>query len=129
MGLTNVNEQFKVGVILRQAREAAGLTQEELAQSVRLVLFTNMIWPKSGDALDEEEKALKRLRGAVDRLGEEIKAKLSGEELKRREDEVRALCAELFPDKLPLFDQLYGRRFQRLQEQFGNIAGSPDEDN
>jgi hypothetical protein len=32
-----------------------------------------MIRPKSGDALDEEEKALKRLRGAVDKLREEIK--------------------------------------------------------
>ena len=28
-------EQFKVGVILRQARESAGLTQEELARRLR----------------------------------------------------------------------------------------------
>jgi len=75
--------------------------------------------PKSGDALDEEEKALKRLRAAVDRVCEEIKRGLSGEELQRREAEVRALCAELFPDKIELFDELYGRRFRRLQEQFG----------
>lgn len=32
-----------------------------------------MIRPKSGDALDEEEKALKRLWGAVEGLREEIK--------------------------------------------------------
>jgi len=31
-GLESRYEDFKVGVILRQAREAAGLTQEELAQ-------------------------------------------------------------------------------------------------
>ena len=28
-------EQFKIGVMLRQAREAAGLTQEEVAQKLR----------------------------------------------------------------------------------------------
>jgi len=28
-------EQFKIGVILRQAREAAGLTQEELARRLK----------------------------------------------------------------------------------------------
>ena len=28
-------EQFKIGVILRQARESAGLTQEELARKLR----------------------------------------------------------------------------------------------
>jgi ribosome-binding protein aMBF1 (putative translation factor) len=28
-------EQFKVGVMLRQARESAGLTQEELAQKLK----------------------------------------------------------------------------------------------
>ena len=28
-------EQFKVGVMLRQAREAAGLTQEELARRLK----------------------------------------------------------------------------------------------
>ena len=28
-------EQFKVGVLLRQARESAGLTQEELAQKLK----------------------------------------------------------------------------------------------
>jgi len=76
--------------------------------------------PKSGDALDDEEKALRRLRGAVDRLGEEIKRGLPDEEIARREAEVRALCAELFPDKLELFDQLYGRRFRRLREQFAD---------
>jgi hypothetical protein len=78
-----------------------------------------MIRAKTGDALDEEEKALKRLRGAVDRVCEEIKRGLTGEEVQRREAEVRELCAELFPDKLDLFDELYGRRFRRLQEQFG----------
>jgi len=82
-----------------------------------------MIRPKSGDALDEEEKALRRLRGAVDRLCEEIKRGLSGEELQRREAEVRALCAELFPDKIEIFDELYGRRFRRLQEQFSPRTG------
>jgi hypothetical protein len=77
-----------------------------------------MIRPKSGDALDEEEKALKRLRAVVDKLCEEIKRGLSEVDLQRREAEARSLCAELFPDKLGLFDQLYGRRFRRLQEHF-----------
>jgi len=31
---------------------------------------------------------------------------------------VRERCAELFPDKLGLFDMIYGSRFQRLWKQF-----------
>jgi hypothetical protein len=87
-----------------------------------------MIRAKTGDALDEEEKALKRLRGAVDGLCEEIKRGLTGEEVQRREAEVRALCAELFPDKLELFDELYGRRFRRIQEQFAPAKTKSGED-
>ena len=81
-----------------------------------------MIRARTGDALDEEEQKLRRLRSAVDRLGEEIRRGLSEVDMPRREAEARSLCAELFPDKLELFDQLYGRRFQRLQEQFGRKA-------
>ncbi len=35
-----------------------------------------MIRARTGDALDEEEQKLRRLRSAVDRLGEEIKPEL-----------------------------------------------------
>jgi hypothetical protein len=89
-----------------------------------------VIRPKSGDALDEEEQKLRRLRGAVDRLCEEIKRGLSEADVQKREAEIRALCAELFPDKLELFDQLYGRRFRRIQEQFGPMESTrqPEED-
>jgi len=79
-----------------------------------------MIRARTGDALDEEEKRLRQLRGAVDRLCEEIKRGLSEVDLQRREAEAHSLCAELFPDKLDLFDQLYSRRFRRFQEQFGS---------
>jgi len=89
-----------------------------------------MIRAKTGDALDEEEKRLRQLRGAVDRLCEEIKRGLSEADVRKRAEEIRALCAELFPDKLELFDQLYGRRFQRLREQFGpkELTRKPEDD-
>ncbi len=34
-GFAEGYEQFKIGIILRQAREAAGLTQEELAARIK----------------------------------------------------------------------------------------------
>ena len=85
--------------------------------------------PASGDALDDEEKKLGRLRSAVDRLCEQIQRGLTAAEAGRREAEARSLCAELFPDKLELFDQLYGRRFRRMREQFGlkPAPGKPED--
>ncbi len=32
---------------------------------------------------------------------------------------VRQLCKRLFPDRVGLFDMIYGSRFDRLEEQFG----------
>jgi hypothetical protein len=32
--------------------------------------------------------------------------------------ELREECARVFPDKLDLYDMIYGSRFQRLWEQF-----------
>ncbi len=32
---------------------------------------------------------------------------------------VRQLCERLFPDRIGLFDMIYGSRFDRLEEQFG----------
>jgi len=37
-------EQFKIGVILRQARESAGLTQEELAGSFNATPLSVSYW-------------------------------------------------------------------------------------
>ncbi len=31
---------------------------------------------------------------------------------------VRALCEELYPEKMALFEMIYGARFRRLREQF-----------
>ncbi len=33
---------------------------------------------------------------------------------------VRALCEELYPEKMALFEMIYGARFRRLREQFRN---------
>ena len=32
---------------------------------------------------------------------------------------VRELCESLFPSRVGLFDMIYGSRFDRLEEQFG----------
>jgi hypothetical protein len=34
------------------------------------------------------------------------------------EENLRELCARLFPDRLDLFEMIYSSRFRRLKEQF-----------
>jgi hypothetical protein len=69
-------------------------------------------------ALLEEEFRLRRLQRAVDRLSREILHGMPDERFEERYAEVRELAQHLFPDKLELFDRIYGARFQRLREQF-----------
>lgn len=56
-------EQFKVGVMLRQARESAGLTQEELAR--RLKTKKTAISRIENHAEDIKLSTLKRVAGAL----------------------------------------------------------------
>ena len=56
-------EQFKIGVMLRQAREAAGLTQEELAH--RLKTKKTAISRIENHAEDIKLSTLERVAGAL----------------------------------------------------------------
>jgi ribosome-binding protein aMBF1 (putative translation factor) len=56
-------EQFKIGVILRQAREEAGLTQEELAR--RLKTKKTAISRIENHAEDTKLSAIERVAGAL----------------------------------------------------------------
>jgi len=56
-------EQFKIGVILRQAREEAGLTQEELAR--RLKTKKTAISRIENHAEDIKLSTLERVAGAL----------------------------------------------------------------
>jgi len=58
-------EQFKIGVMLRQAREAAGLTQEELAR--RLKTKKTAISRIENHAEDIKLSTLKRAASALGR--------------------------------------------------------------
>lgn len=58
-------EQFKVGVILRRAREAAGLTQEELAR--RLKTKKTAISRIENHAEDIKLSTLERVATALDK--------------------------------------------------------------
>jgi ribosome-binding protein aMBF1 (putative translation factor) len=58
-------EQFKIGVILRQAREEAGLTQEELAR--RLRTKKTAISRIENHAEDIKLSTLERVAGALGR--------------------------------------------------------------
>lgn len=65
-------EEFKIGVVLRQAREQAGITQEELAQK----LHTR----KSAISRIEnhaEDIRLSTLRGLAQALGKELVVRLA----------------------------------------------------
>ena len=65
-------EQFKVGVMLRQAREAAGLTQEELAR--RLKTKKTAISRIENQAEDIKLSTLKRVASA---LGRHLEVKIA----------------------------------------------------
>lgn len=56
-------EQFKLGVLLRQAREAAGLTQEELAR--RMNTKKSAISRIENHAEDVKLSTLERFAGAI----------------------------------------------------------------
>ena len=65
-------EQFKIGVILRQARESAGLTQEELA--LRLKTKKTAISRIENHAEDIRLSTLKRVAEA---LGKELRVAIT----------------------------------------------------
>jgi ribosome-binding protein aMBF1 (putative translation factor) len=65
-------EQFKIGVILRQAREASGLTQEELA--LRLKTKKTAISRIENHAEDIKLSTLKRVANA---LGKRLQVSIS----------------------------------------------------
>jgi HTH-type transcriptional regulator/antitoxin HipB len=62
-GLDQGYEQFKIGVILRQAREEAGLTQEELAR--RLKTKKTAISRIENHAEDIKLSTIERVAGAL----------------------------------------------------------------
>ena len=65
-------EQFKIGVMLRQAREAAGLTQEELAR--RLNTKKTAISRIENHAEDIKLSTIERVAGA---LGKRLQINIS----------------------------------------------------
>ncbi len=62
-GFDDGYEQFKIGVVLRQAREEAGLTQEELAR--RLKTRKTAISRIENHAEDIKLSTLERVAGAL----------------------------------------------------------------
>ena len=65
-------EQFKIGVVLRQAREEAGLTQEELAR--RLKTKKTAISRIENHAEDIKLSTLERVAGA---LGKRVQIRIA----------------------------------------------------
>ncbi len=65
-------EQFKIGIILRQAREEAGLTQEELAR--RLKTKKTAISRIENHAEDIKLSTLERVAGA---LGKRLQVRIA----------------------------------------------------
>lgn len=65
-------EQFKIGIMLRQAREAAGLTQEELAR--RLHTKKTAISRIENHAADIKLSTLERVASA---LGKRLEVKIA----------------------------------------------------
>ena len=72
-----------------------------------------------GEALQREEAALQELRRLTDHISFLIVATDTPRvDVDIEKANVRRRCAELFPDKLHVFDLVYESRFQRLWDQF-----------
>lgn len=72
-----------------------------------------------GDALRREEAALQELRRLTDHISFLIVATDTPRvDVDIERANVRRRCAELFPDKMHVFDLVYESRFQRLWDQF-----------
>jgi hypothetical protein len=73
--------------------------------------------------LDCEEEAYRDFQRHVDRLCFLIVASdCSEREIDIERLHLRVQAMHLFPDKIPLFELIYERRFRRLREQFRNVA-------
>jgi hypothetical protein len=73
--------------------------------------------------LDSEEEAYRDFQRHVDRLCFLIVASdCSEREIDIERLHLRVQAMHLFPDKIPLFELIYERRFRRLREQFRNVA-------
>jgi hypothetical protein len=71
------------------------------------------------EALQQEEAALQELRRLTDHISFLIVATDTPRvDVDIEKANVRRRCAELFPDKLHVFDLVYESRFQRLWDQF-----------
>lgn len=70
----------------------------------------------------KENIQLRRLQRAVDGLCREIAHGITDERFNERYAEVRSLAEHLFPDKMELFDMIYGSRLRRFRELF---SGEP----
>jgi len=66
----------------------------------------------------DEERNLTLLKATVDSLCNDIVSGISDAEFISRRARARELCEGMFPDKVRLFDEIYGRRFKRLRSQF-----------
>ncbi len=70
-------------------------------------------------APDREERIYRRFQRQADRIAYLIVATDCPEidiQIERRN--LKALCRDLFPDRLDLFEMIYEARFRRLWEQF-----------
>jgi hypothetical protein len=82
-------------------------------------------FPTSG-AIREEERRLRKLRLLVDLTAAVIRTRpLSRLEAQQAVGHLRRRALELFPDKGPVFDLIYGSRFRRLIEARFGAGDSP----
>ena len=70
------------------------------------------------DTLEDREKA-RELQLKADAVCRQIlDPRIPEVDVRIAEERLREMCRELFPDRLDLFDMIYGSRFRRLWEQF-----------
>jgi len=65
-----------------------------------------------------ENYKLAQLKQKVDELCEKIKTGIFLEDFFQKENQLRAYCQRLFPEKISLYDLIYRSRFKRIWEQF-----------
>ncbi|MBD3336734.1 MAG: hypothetical protein GF355_14575 [Candidatus Eisenbacteria bacterium] len=104
----NLQDKRRGGIVLYVHTKES--PDEETTEQLKVV---------ARSALLEEESNVREMRAMADRISFMITATdYSKIDIELEKRKARTRCEELFPDRVYLFDMIYGSRFRRLWEQF-----------
>jgi hypothetical protein len=109
----DIDEKGRMVLLVRTSAENAQQRMDAIRQAARRALLA-------------EERKLRELQLAADRISFLITATdYPASDIAIETRKARKLCERLFPDRVYLFDMIYGARFRRLWAQFRRQSQKP----